>query len=60
MLSPGRVEDLSVLGPTQLATKQAPTSFVAEHIIPCAAKRDNTEDFRERLTTQAKEVRLTY
>ena len=42
MLSRERVEDLSVLGPTQLAIKQALTSFVAEHIIPFAAKCDNT------------------
>jgi hypothetical protein len=33
------------LSPTQLAIKQALTSFVAEHIIPFAAKCDKTEDF---------------
>jgi len=48
---------LSVSGPTQLAIKQALTSVIVEHIIPIAAKCDN-RDFRERLTTPAKEVRL--
>jgi hypothetical protein len=38
---PGKVvEVLSVLGPTQMAIKQALTSFVAELITPFAAKCD--------------------
>ena len=48
----------SVLGPTQLAIKQAQLSFVLEYIFRFEAKRDNIEEFGERLTTQAKEVRL--